>query len=87
MFIFRSVLAVKKGVVVVAKPDGLGKYLEKKGFVRFSLPNEEGRDLRLEVISPHFNLTSGNSVFLCKLPEEFFGRFPSKIGAVQHQPV
>ena len=68
---FRSVLAVKKGVVVVAKPDGLTSHLKKDNVVRFAVPGEEGRDLRLEVISPHFNLTSGNSVFLCKIPEQF----------------
>lgn len=68
---FRSVLAVKQGVVVVAKPDGLTSHIKKANIVRFAVPGEDGRDLRLEVISPHFNLTSGNSVFLCKIPEHY----------------
>ena len=65
---FRSVLAVKQGVIVVAKPMGLGPYLKKDSVVRFSIPNQPGRDIRLQVASPHFNLTSGNAVFICKVP-------------------
>jgi hypothetical protein len=67
---FRSVLAVKKGVVVVAKPMGMSG-LKKDGFVRFSLPEEPGKDVRMQVMSPNFNLSSGNAVFICKLPTAF----------------
>lgn len=68
---FRSVMSVKRGVVVVAKPTGLGPQLKKESFIRFTLPGEEGKDVRMQVISPHFNLTSGNAVFLCRLPTEY----------------
>lgn len=68
---FRSVLAVKQGVIVVAKPQGLGPHLKKDSVVRFSVPDQPGRDIRLSVASAHFNLTSGNAVFICKFPHEF----------------
>lgn len=68
---FRSVLAVKQGVIVVAKPAGLGPYLKKDSVVRFSVPDQPERDLRLLVSSAHFNLTSGNAVFICKVPTVF----------------
>lgn len=68
---FRSVIAVKKGVIVVAKPDGLVGQLRKEDVVRFSVPLEESKDLRLQVLTPHFNLTSGSAVFLCRVPEAF----------------
>jgi hypothetical protein len=68
---FRSVLAIKKGVVVVAKPGGIGGNLKKDAFIRYSLPDEPGKDIRMQVLSPHFNLTSGNAVFICKMPTAF----------------
>jgi hypothetical protein len=55
----------------VAKPAGLGPYLKKDSMVRFSVPDEPGRDVRLQVASPHFNLTSGNAIFICNFPTEF----------------
>jgi len=68
---FRSVLAIKKGVIVVAKPTGIGANLKKDAFVRFSVPESPGRDIRMQILSPHFNLTSGNAVFICKMPTVF----------------
>ena len=68
---FRSVLAVKQGVIAVAKPMGLGSHLKKDSVVRFSVPDEPGHDIRLQVASPHFNLTSGNAIFICNFPTSF----------------
>ena len=68
---FRSVLAVKQGVIAVAKPMGLGAHLKKDSVVRFSVPDEPGHDIRLQVASPHFNLTSGNAIFICNFPTSF----------------
>ena len=68
---FRSVLAVKKSVVVVAKPAGIASHLKKESVVRFSLPEEPGKDIRMQVLSPNFNLTSGSAVFICKMPTSF----------------
>lgn len=68
---FRSVLSVKRGVVVVAKPPGLNVPLKKDAVVRFALPTDQSRALRMNVISGHFNLTSGSAVILCGIPHEF----------------
>ena len=68
---FRSVLTVKRGVVVIAKPAGIAAHLKKDTIVRFAVPGDETRALRLTVISPHFNLSSGSSVMLCRIPEDF----------------
>jgi hypothetical protein len=35
------------------------------------VPEEPGRDIRLQVTSAHFNLSSGNAVFICKMPTVF----------------
>lgn len=68
---FRSVLAVKQDMIIVAKPGGLGQHLKKDSVVRFSIPEEPEKDLRLTVMNAHFNLTSGNAVFICKAPHSF----------------
>ncbi len=68
---FNTVVSVKRGTVIVAKPMGLGDSLKKGSTVRFAVPGEDGRNVRLEVLTPHFNLTSGGIVFLCKMPTAF----------------
>lgn len=68
---FYSVLSLKRGMVIIAKPPGLREGIIKGGFVRFRLPEEQARELRLEVAVPHFNLISGSYVFLCKIPKKF----------------
>ncbi len=67
---FFSVVSLKRGLVVIAKPPGLRKGIKREGFVRFSIP-EVQKDLRFEVTVPHFNLLSGGYVFLCKIPQNF----------------
>lgn len=68
---FYSILSIKRGLVVVAKPPGLTAGLARDGFVRFKLPGDDGRDLRMQITVPHFNLLSGGYVFLCAMPKEF----------------
>lgn len=68
---FNTRLSVKSATVVVAKPLNLKEGLKKGGMVRFRLPDGEARELRMEVLTPHFNLTNGNPVFLCKIPTVF----------------
>jgi hypothetical protein len=68
---FNTVLSVHKGAVVVAKPAGLGGSLQVGSIVRFTLPDDSGRNVQLVVTTPNFNLTNGSSVFLCKLPKRF----------------
>jgi len=65
---FKTRISVKSATVIVAKPLNLKEGLAKGGTVRFKLPESEGRELRMEVLTPHFNLTNGNPVFLCKIP-------------------
>lgn len=68
---FYSIVSIKRGLVVVAKPPGLKEGLQREGFVRFKVPDAEGKELRLKISVPHFNLLSGGYVFLCSVPKEF----------------
>lgn len=68
---FNTRISVKSSTVVVAKPLNLREGLAKGGTVRFRVPGGDQRELRLEVLQPHFNLTNGNPVFLCKIPHAF----------------
>ena len=68
---FYSVLSIRRGLVVLAKPGGLQKELKREGFVRFRVPDVEGKELRLPIAVPHFNLLSGSYVFLCDVPKTF----------------
>jgi hypothetical protein len=67
---FNSRLILKNEVVVVAKPLNLRDGLEAGSYVRFRVPGHFEQEVRLEVQTPHFNLSSGNAVFLCKLPTD-----------------
>ena len=68
---FNTRISVKSATVIVAKPMNLKEGLAKGGTVRFKVPDADGRELRMEVLTPHFNLTNGNPVFLCKIPTTF----------------
>jgi hypothetical protein len=65
------VLALRGSTVVVARPSALHQGLEKGTIVRFPVPNDPSRHLRMEVVTPNFNLVSGSPVFLCKVPTAF----------------
>jgi hypothetical protein len=65
---FNTRISVRSATVIVAKPLNLKEGLSKGGTVRFKFPDSQGREVRLEVITPHFNLTNGNPVFLCRIP-------------------
>lgn len=65
---FYSILSVKRGMVIVARPDGIASRLKSGSIVRFDVPGDENVQIRMEVTAPTFNLTNGNSVFLCKIP-------------------
>ncbi len=66
---FDSQLSLKKGNVVIAKPLRVSQELTAGCFVRVRIPGKGKRQMRLEVTTPHFNLASGNAVFICKAPE------------------
>lgn len=68
---FNTRLSIRSATVVVAKPLNLAGSLTKGGTVRFKVPDSTGKEIRMEVLTPHFNLTSGNPVFLCKVPIAF----------------
>jgi len=68
---FNTRLSVRSATVIVAKPMNLREGLAKGGTVRFKVPDSEGKEMRMEVLTPHFNLTNGNPVFLCKIPASF----------------
>ena len=66
---FNSQLTLKKGSVVIAKPLGLKEGINVGTYVRIRIPGGGRRELRLQVNTPHFNLSSGNAVFVCDAPE------------------
>jgi hypothetical protein len=66
---FNSQIMLRKGTVVVGKPVGLKEGLSAGSYVRLRRPSGPRRELRLKVQTPHFNLTSGNAVFICEAPE------------------
>lgn len=68
---FNTRISIKSATVVIAKPLNLKVGLSKGGTVRFKVPDSEGKEVRMEVLTPHFNLTNGNPVFLCKIPKSF----------------
>ena len=68
---FYSVFSIRRGLVVLAKPTGLQKELKRDGFVRFRVPDLEGKEIRMAIAVPHFNLLSGGYVFLCNIPKKF----------------
>ena len=67
---FNSTLAIRSDRVVIAKPLGLNKHISRTTALRLRMPN--GKDeVRLEVGTPHFNLTNGNAAMLCSIPKEY----------------
>jgi hypothetical protein len=68
---FDTRLALKNNTVVVAKPPALKAELRNGAFVRFAVPEDAARVMRMEVTMPHFNLSNGRPAFLCKLPNAF----------------
>jgi hypothetical protein len=79
---FESRLTIKRESVVVFKPSGLRDQLQAGSFVRFRLPHDMSREVRLEVATPHVNLASGTSLFLCKMPTT--GLQPAKRNAERY---
>lgn len=73
---FPSRLLLKDDKVVFAKPETLGDGLRPGSVVRFKLPEDPRREVRLEVYAPHVNLASGSAVFLCRVPAS--GPSPAK---------
>jgi hypothetical protein len=70
---FNTIISIKRGMVVIAKPGGVSQELKTGGSVRMKIPEADAREIRLEIITPNFNLTNGASVFLCKIPTQFAG--------------
>lgn len=68
---FNTRVSVRSATVIVAKPLNLKDGLSKGGTVRFKVPGSDGKEMRMEVLTPHFNLTNGNPVFLCKIPTAY----------------
>lgn len=68
---FYTRLSLRNDMVVVVKPPGLRQGVDKGTRVRFQVPGGSGLELRMEVTAPHFNLSSGAAVFLCRIPDGF----------------
>lgn len=57
------------GSVMVGKPFGVNSQLAAGSFVRLRLPGAHKRELRLEVMLPHLNLSNGHAAFVCRPPK------------------
>ncbi|MBI3993488.1 MAG: hypothetical protein HY342_09455 [Candidatus Lambdaproteobacteria bacterium] len=68
---YTTTLAVKRDLLVFAKPLGLGKVIQKGGYIRFRLPDSDNLEVRAQVSTPEFSTPNGISVFLCPVPKEF----------------
>jgi hypothetical protein len=67
---FKSRVLLKDNQVIFAKPASAQDGVRVGKFVRFRIPDEPSKEVRLEIAVPQVNLASGSSVFVCKTPEE-----------------
>jgi hypothetical protein len=79
---FKTRLLLKDDQVVFSKPDGIRESLRAGKHVRFRIPDDPTREIRLQVFAPQINLASGSAVFVCKLPSA--DSAPAKRGADRH---
>lgn len=68
---FNTRISVKREVVVVAKPAALEGVLRVGSYIRFKVPGQTHREVRMEVTTPHFNLSNQQPVFICRPPVAF----------------
>ncbi|MDH4122136.1 MAG: hypothetical protein OEV94_10565 [Deltaproteobacteria bacterium] len=75
---FLAKLIIRPGLLVITKPLNLPNVLGPGVYVRFCLPWNEEKELRMEVVRPHVNIANGNAVVVCRLPKEFANSTPRK---------
>ena len=68
---FTTMLVFKSNTVVVAKPLALDPMIKTGEFIRFKVPGQKDRSIRMEIKTPNFNLKSGAPVFICDPPSSF----------------
>ncbi len=68
---YTTTLAVRRNLLVFAKPIGLGKAIRKGVFVRFRVPDAAQAEVRAQVVTPDFSLANGATVFLCNIPDDY----------------
>ena len=66
---FYTLLMLRNGRVIIAKPPGSVRGLSKGATVRFRIPFDSSKEILLTVTDPHFTLLGGNPVFLCQIPD------------------
>ncbi len=76
---FFTILDIRREKVVMSRPAGLSTQIKTGAVVRFNVPNNPKRALRLTVEVGDFHLFAGGPVFLCEIPREFAA--PSKRSA------
>lgn len=65
---FNTGLLVKRGVVLVGKPEGLEASMRTGDTARFRIPWEQQFEVRMEISVLHLNLKNDTEVFICKKP-------------------
>lgn len=68
---FFTILDIRREKVMLSRPPGLATQIKAGAAVRFHLPNERKRALRLIVLVANFRMARGGPVFLCEIPKEF----------------
>lgn len=68
---FQSMVAVRRGSVVLGHPMGVKGAVKKGASLRFVLPGTKGREVRMKVTMPQFRLHNGSLAMLCEIPTEF----------------
>lgn len=68
---FTTMLVFKANSVVVAKPQALERMIKSGEFIRFKVPGQKNRAIRMEITTPNFNLKNGAPVFICQPPAAF----------------
>ena len=58
-------------LVLFAKPEKLQVKIHEGSFVKFKVPDANGKELQFEVINPNLVHSNGHTYFLCNLPAAF----------------
>lgn len=67
---FTTVLALRRGIVLVARPKRLKGLLRKAGVLRLVDPEDPKRFIRMEIVQPAFIMSNGSVVTLCQTASE-----------------
>lgn len=68
---FFTILDIRREKVMLSRPPGLAAQIKAGSTVRFHLPDDRKKAIRLKVLVANFQMARGGPVFLCEIPTEF----------------